>query len=445
MSRTSSTRLTPATLLFTSLMLFSMFFGAGNLIFPPMLGATTGTNFWPAICGFLGTAVLLPVLAIVAIVVTGSHLRDLASRAGRVVGLVFPILVYLSIGACYALPRTGAVSFSTAITPVTGWSGLGASAAFNAVFFGIALALSLNPAGLVDKLGKWLTPALIVLLLLLVVGSLLKNDPQPTAPSPDWQHAPAAHGLLEGYLTMDAVAGLAFGIIVISTLGAKTTKRSSVLSGTIISGAIAGTLLGVIYVGLGLVGRAMPDPSRFDDGASLLSAAAHDSMGFGGQLIFGLVVLLACMTTAVGLIAATSEFFETLLPGVRYRTWAIIFAISSFGIGTLGLKRVLSIAAPVIGFIYPIAVCFIVLAMLAAALRTRVTLSWTFTCAVWVTIVCSLIDTAVSLGANSLAPATSWLPFASVGLGWVIPAVVFAALGLCVDVVRAATAATPTA
>lgn len=126
----------------TALALFSMFFGAGNLIFPPMIAVQAGDNFWPAILGFLGTGALLPLLAVIAIALSGANVRDLAQRAGTVFGVVFPILAYLSIGAFYALPRTGAVSMETAITPLFGVEGIVASAIFNIIFFGIALALS---------------------------------------------------------------------------------------------------------------------------------------------------------------------------------------------------------------------------------------------------------------------------------------------------------------
>lgn len=142
------------TLLVTAFMLFSMFFGAGNLIFPPMLGVEAGTNFTPAMLGFLGTGVLLPVLGIIAIAISGDNLRDLAFRGGRIFGLVFPVVAYLAIGAFYALPRTGAVAYETALQPITGWDSVLASAAFNAVFFGVGLLLAWNPGSIVKNLGK---------------------------------------------------------------------------------------------------------------------------------------------------------------------------------------------------------------------------------------------------------------------------------------------------
>lgn len=143
-----------ATIVIASLMLFSMFFGAGNLIFPPMVGVSAGTNFWPAVLGFLAAGVLLPVLAIVAVSISGRSVRDLSSNGGALFGLVFSVMAYLAIGAFYALPRTGAVSMETAITPLLGWEGTMANGIFNVVFFLIALALSWKPNSIIDTLGN---------------------------------------------------------------------------------------------------------------------------------------------------------------------------------------------------------------------------------------------------------------------------------------------------
>ena len=164
----SSTSKPGATIVIASLMLFSMFFGAGNLIFPPMVGVSAGTNFWPAVLGFLAAGVLLPVLAIVAVAISGRSVRDLSSNGGALFGLVFSVMAYLAIGAFYALPRTGAVSMETAITPLLGWEGTMANGIFNIVFFLIALVLAWSPNTIIDTLGKFLTPALVALLLSLI-------------------------------------------------------------------------------------------------------------------------------------------------------------------------------------------------------------------------------------------------------------------------------------
>ena len=411
----------------TSLMLFSMFFGAGNLIFPPQLGVDAGTNFWPAIIGFLGAGVLLPVLGIIAIALSGHSVRDLASRAGRVFGLIFPILAYLSIGAFYALPRTGAVSFEMAVTPLTGWDSMLASGIFNFIFFGVALALSWNPNTISSTLGKYLTPVLVVLLALLIILALVNFDYAAGAPNEVYTDAPMAAGLIEGYLTMDAIAALAFGIVVISSLRYNGVKEGKPLAtAAIVAGLGAGVLLGAIYVGLGLIGQVIPDGGSYDNGALILASAANITMGTPGQVIFAAIVVLACLTTAVGLVTATSEFFNELLPGISYKTWAVIFAFASFAMATAGLDTVLSIAAPVIGFIYPPAIALIFIALIEPIFG-RGRFRWTYLLGVWVAVIWSALT---SFGVTALV---DWAPLQDAGLGWVLPTVVAVVIGLVID------------
>lgn len=438
MSQTETTgkQSKPMLIVVTALMLFSMFFGAGNLIFPPALGVQAGDNFWPAIIGFLGAGVLLPVLAIIAIALSGNNVRDLASRAGKIFGLVFPIVAYLSIGAFYALPRTGAVSFETAVTPLTGWEGVVASGIFNFIFFGVALLLAWNPNTIVSTLGKYLTPILVILLLVLIGLALFQFDYSAGAPNETYAEAPMPAGLLEGYLTMDAIAALAFGIVVISTLRYNgLSEGKPMVRGTIAAGLGAGALLVIIYVGLGMVGQVLPDAGSYENGAGILSGAANATMGYPGQVIFAAIVVLACLTTAVGLISATSEFFRTLVPGIGYKVWAVVFAFASFAMATMGLDTVLAIAAPIIGFIYPPAIALIFLALVEPLFRGRVFFYWTYRLAIWVAVIWSALTTFVDLdwGASFFSPIVSWAPMQDVSLGWVLPVVIAFVIGLVLD------------
>lgn len=434
---TSSSGSTTAVVV-TALALFSMFFGAGNLIFPPMIAVQAGDNFWPAILGFLGTGALLPLLAVIAIALSGANVRDLAQRAGTIFGVLFPVLAYLSIGAFYALPRTGAVSMETAITPLFGIQGILPAAIFNVIFFGIALALSWNPNTIMEKLGKFLTPALLILLVVMIVVALTKWRAEPATPSEDFASNPFTQGLLEGYLTMDSIAALAFSIVVISSLRFKGfTEGPKLVRGTIYAGAGAGILLALIYLGLGTIGRVIPDARKYDNGAALLSDASNLTLGTAGQIIFALIVLLACMTTAVGLITATAEYFSEQFAG-SYKTWAIIFTVMSTVIATQGLEFVMAIAAPVIGFLYPPAIALIFVTLIEPAFRSRTRFTWAFFLPIWVAVVWSAIETFISLGwgANALTPLVSWAPLQAEGLGWVVPVAVAFVIGLAVDFAR---------
>lgn len=435
----------------TSLMLFSMFFGAGNLIFPPVLGASAGENFAPALIGFLITGVALPIMAIFALARTGSDIRSLAGRGGAVFGVVFPALVYLSIGAFYAVPRTATVSYTMFATPVFGVDSQLSLVIFALIFFAVSLAICLNPSSIVDALGKFLTPALVLLLALLVVLSLFTLTADPAPATEDYASAPFVGGFLQGYFTMDSLAGLAFGIILVSSLKHKGLERGkSLMSGVAFASLIAGLLLALVYLGLGWMGRSIENGQGYEDGAALLSDAAHQVLGQAGAWIFGLIVLLACLTTAVGLLSATSEFFSRMVPAMPYRLWLMIFTVIGFLISTLGLSSVLAIAAPILGFLYPPAITLIILSVLEPLLvkplvSQAVTpaemgrrLSLTFKLALFASVIWAALMTLNSLGWGSsvIEQLIGWSPWHALDLGWVVPTLVLAVLGYILDFTR---------
>ncbi len=433
----SGQRSSSAVLIATSLTLFSMFFGAGNLIFPPIMGASAGTNVAPAMIGFLIGGVALPVISIITIALSGTDMRDLVNRAGKSFGLVFSVMVYLSIGAFYALPRTGAVSFSTAVAPIIGTKSLTASILFSLVFFGVAFYLCWNPGTIIDSLGKVLTPILLGLLVLLVFLCLASLPASHDAPTGEYSATPLAAGLLEGYMTMDSIAALAFGIIVVTSLGhtgggigAKVVRRTSTAA------IIAGSLLAVVYVGLGLIGHVIPNAQSYGDGATLLADAAQMTMGWPGQIVFGLIVLTACMTTAVGLITATSEFFHRLRPAISYRTWMIVFTIISFALASAGLDSVLAIAVPIITFLYPIAITVVFITIATHPLRLTTPALWTFRLGSWMAAAWSAATTLAHVGVatEGISSVLMWSPLQANQLGWILPTLIAALIGACIDV-----------
>ncbi|QDZ43033.1 branched-chain amino acid transport system II carrier protein [Corynebacterium sp. sy039] len=442
----------PSALVAISLMLFSMFFGAGNLIFPPVVGAGSGDNFLPATIGFLIGAVVLPVIAIIAVALSGRDIRDLSARGGTVFSVSFAVATYLAIGAFYAIPRTGAVSFSMSITPVFGLDSTLASVIFNVLFFGAALALAFNPTGLVDHLGKWLTPALLVLLGVLIVTAFFQLPGSSAIATEKFAQNPLAVGLHEGYMTMDSLSALTFGILVTSALRHAALENSSAISSREIEAAsgpsgiidaddikeptnlvrmstiaalISGSLLAAIYVGLAFIGHNIPDGQSFDDGAALLAQASYAMLGRPGQIVLGAIVLLACMTTAVGLLAATSEFFHRLLPRFSYRTWVISFSLISFIVASLGLSTVLTIAVPIISFLYPIAISIIFLTIVDK-LFPVLQLHYGFAFAVWTAAIFSALSIVVP-------HYVAWVPLSAMDLGWIIPVLLAAVIGTGVD------------
>ena len=345
-------------------------------------------------------------------------------------------MVYLSIGAFYALPRTGAVSFSTAVAPIIGTKSLTASIVFSFIFFAIAFYLCWNPGHIIDALGKVLTPILLGLLVLLVFLCLASLPASHDAPTGEYAATPLAAGLLEGYMTMDSIAALAFGIIVVTSLGhtgggigAKVVRRTSTAA------IIAGSLLGVVYVGLGLIGHVIPNAQSYSDGATLLADAAQMTMGWPGQIVFGLIVLTACMTTAVGLIAATSEFFHRLLPQVSYRAWMIVFTIISFVLSSAGLSSVLAIAVPIITFLYPVAITVVFVTIITHPMRLATSALWTFRLSAWMAAAWSAATTLAHVGVatDAFNSVLMLSPLQANQLGWILPTVVAALIGACVD------------
>ncbi|AKK03652.1 branched-chain amino acid transport system II carrier protein [Corynebacterium epidermidicanis] len=426
-----------STVIAASLMLFSMFFGAGNLIFPPMLGVQAGHGYGPAIIGFLITGAAIPVVAVIAVAITGNNVQDLARRGGPAFGLLFPVAVYLSIGCFYALPRTGVVSFSTAITPITGWDSTMAKVIFSAVFFGVSLWLAFNPDGLVDRLGKILTPMLVILLILLITLSFFNLGGTPGAASEKYAGNPLATGLVEGYLTMDSLAALAFGIVVVNSLKYKGFKEGgSLVRGVSMAGIVAGVLLALIYVGLGMVGQVIPEPSKYANGADLLTDAARLTMGEPGMIVFGAIVLLACITTSVGLIGATSEFFNHLMPGISYRTWAVVFSLIAMVISTMGLQTVLSIAGPIIGFLYPAAITLIALTLIEPLFGRRINMSFMLSLHVALIWAALMSFNSLGWGSDVIEPLISWSPMHKLDLGWALPTFVAFIIGLAIDFAR---------
>lgn len=427
--------------LVAALMLFSMFFGAGNLIFPPILGAESGENFMPALLGFLVTGVLLPILAIFALARSGTDLSSLAARGGRVFAVIFPVLVYLAIGAFYAVPRTATVSYALFMPPVFGIDSQIALIVYALIFFAITLAICIRPSKVVDTLGKYLTPALVFLLFLLVIVSFFKLHSAPAPATDTYQGTPLVTGFLQGYFTMDSLAGLVFGILLISSLEYKgLTKQNGLMKGIIASSLIAGLLLALIYVGLAWIGRTIENGQGYEDGAALLSAAAQQTLGTPGLFILGIIVILACLTTAVGLLSSTSEFFERLFPKITYVRWLVIFTVISFLISIMGLSTVLAIAGPILGFLYPSAITLIVLTLFEPFLEKPVgeRLNYTFRFALMMSVIWAALMTFNSLGWGSavIEPLIGWSPGAALDLGWVVPTLAATVVGYALDAVK---------
>ncbi len=417
-------------------MLFALFFGAGNLIFPAAMGQTAGANVYWALLGFCITGVGLPLLGIVAVGYSGCHdLREVASRVHPLYGLFYTVICYMAIGPCFAIPRTGTVSFEIAVRPFFGADPSAfALPVFLAIFLGIAFWLSSSPSKLVDRIGKFLTPALLVTLAILIVMSFVSpmGDFQAaTGPYKDPLGA-AVQGVLDGYNTLDAIASLVFATLVIGSVREIGFKDPKVVSAQVCkSGILAGILLAIVYIFIAKIGaESVSAIGMQETGAPVLAESAKIFFGNAGAMLLAVIVLLACLTTAVGLLTCCAAFFLELTGKLTYVSWVGLFTIISYLIGLFGLKTIIVSTIPVLMFIYPPCVALIALIFLHKFFGGRQCVyAWTMGFTLVMAFVNGLETAGVKMDALEEV-LRAWVPFHAQGLGWIPFAVVGFVIGL---------------
>ena len=305
-------------------MTFALFLGAGNIIFPPSVGLAAGEFQWSAALGFLLTGVGLPLLGVVALALVGGGLDTLTKPIGKVAGTLMGLSIYLTIGPFFATPRTATVSFEVGMAPFTG-NTPGALLAFTVAYFALVMVLSLFPGKLMDNIGKIITPALLAVLAVLGVAAFVApvGDIAAVAAA-DYASAgkALAQGFVQGYQTMDALASLVFGIVIVATIkAAGVTDTRLHTRYTIYAGLIAALGLGLVYVSLVYLGGmsgSVIEPGT--SGVQILNYYVNTTFGTSGIFLLAAVILLACLTTGVGLVSACSAYFSELL-GVNTAPW----------------------------------------------------------------------------------------------------------------------------
>ena len=423
-------------------MLFGMFFGAGNLIFPVHMGQEAGSNVFWANIGFLLTGVGLPFLGILAIGVSNSNgLHDLASRVNPCYATILTILLYITIGPAFALPRTATVSYEIGLAPHigAGYQAMGL-AVFTLIFFVVAAIFSLNSSKILIWIGKILNPLFLLFLALLIFISFYSPMGEVTSAVVHSSYTNNAFfkGFTEGYNTMDALASLAFGIIVVQTLkglGLKNPKE--IAMGTLKAGFVSVILMAIIYTCLSYLGAT--SVAKFElsaNGGIALAQVADYYFGSMGSILLAVIVTLACLKTAIGLITACSETFHELYPNsLSYKGFVYLFTIVGYLVGNVGLTQIITLAIPVLMFLYPLAITLILLAFLSPLFAHR---QIVYKITTWFTLIAACGDAlnAVPAGVKSLAVVQDilsvyqYLPFFSLGMGWVVPALIGFIVGL---------------
>lgn len=427
-------------LLVVSVMLFALFFGAGNLIFPPFLGQNAGRDTLPAMAGFLATAVILPVLGVV-VVARFDGLERLGQQVDKRFALVFTVLIYISIGPGLGIPRAASVPFEMAVAPYLP-EGANASlwmAGYSLVFFLVALWLCLNPGKLVNRIGRGLTPALLTLLALLFVCFLFRGETEVAAPQDSYAAAPFLKGFTEGYNTMDTIAALNFGLVISTTLGSfGLREKRDRMRYTILAGVLAGAILVLVYAMLSYMGMCSSGVYAVqENGAWTLRCIVYQVFGSTGAVLLAAIFTLACLTTCVGLINSISQYFSMLFKKVSYRAWVYIITFFSFLICNLGLNMILSISVPILNAIYPVSIVLILLGLSHDLWkRNRFVYPMTVLGTAVVSTLYALSDVGVPLGA--LETALHKLPLYKLGFGWLCVAGGMLAASLVVGLVSGA-------
>ena len=426
--------------------LFGMFFGAGNLIFPVHLGQLAGRNVLPAMAGFIITAVGIPILGVAAIGNTHSDgLQALADKVGRRYSYFFTCLLYLTIGPFFAIPRCATTSFTTGIAPLLSGriSDAAALVVFSLIFFALVLFLSLRPGNITFWIGKIINPVFLLFLAVLVFSALLHPGTAASAVEPDsaYQSGALFAALVEGYGTMDAIAGLAFGIIVIDVIRQMGIKEDAAIAKDVIrSGILTGLLMALIYILTILMGaqsRGLFEISE-NGGIALAQISGH-YLGNAGSLILAVTITFACLKTSIGLVTSCAETFVRMFPHtLSYNAWAILFTVFSFGISNIGLSSIINYSIPVLMLIYPPAISLILLALCGNLFQHDRRIYLSVTAFTWAAAIFDFfktlppaVQTALHLD-QAVAAARTILPFFDLNLGWVLPALIGLAVGfLC--------------
>ena len=435
--------------------LFGMFFGAGNLIFPVHLGQMAGRNALPAIIGFIITAVGIPILGVAAIGVTHSDgLQTLSGKVGKGYGIFFTCLLYLTIGPLFAIPRCATVSFTTGITPL-----LGADSPerlylllFSAVFFAFVLFFSLRPGKITVWIGKIINPLFLFFFAVLMLAALLAPGAAVSAVEPVEAYRSDAFfpALIEGYGTMDAIAGLAFGIVVIDVIRRMGVDNDDAIAEDVLSsGLLTGALMALIYVVSIVVGaqsRGLFELSE-NGGIALTQIAGH-YLGGVGLFILAFTITFACLKTSIGLVTACAETFSKMTNGkISYRSWAILFTVFSFAVSNIGLSAIIEYSIPMLMLIYPPAIALILLAFLGKFFAHDRTVYIATMIGTWAAAIFDCMKTlpapvqaALHLDAP-IAFAAAHLPLFDKNLGWLLPAVIGFAASMAIRASRRQTPA----
>lgn len=422
------TTLKPSQILSISLLLFAVFFGAGNMIFPPLLGLSSGENMWVSISGFVITDVGLSLLAIVAVALAGGSFNNLASRVHPKFAAVLAIIIYLSIGPLFVIPRTGSVSYEIGIAPLfqDQWYSM---LLFSLIFFTIVYFLSLNPSKLVDHIGKILTPILLGIIAVMATKAILSPAGTPIPPVGDYKEIPFFKGFLEGFLTLDAIGALVLSTIVVNAIRQNgVEEKKSIAKYTILCGSIAAFFLTIVYFLLGYIGASNGNLGQFENGGQLLATIMYQLFGTSGNILLSIAIIFACLTTAIGVVSAFANYFTNVLTNVSYKKLVLYVCIFSFIVSNLGLSLLIKITLPVLIILYPITIILIFVSFIDKYTKRKPSVYIGAMIAAFIISCIHALDN-VGMMPHAITSIASTIPFYKLGIGWIVPAIIGGIVG----------------
>ena len=405
--------------------LFSIFFGAGNLLFPPYLGLVSGQDWFISFLGFIIGDAGLALLVIVVAAKNKGILDEILVRGGKKLARFIGCAAILCIGPFLAIPRTAATTFEMSILPFMPNLGTAGSVIFSIIFFVATYFLTIKSTRVLDIIGKFLTPVLLLSLLALIIKGVI-TPIGPMSPDHMIDRSLFSEGLSQGYLTMDALGASAMAGIMISTLVSKGyTDTKDQISMTIKAGFVAGIALSIVYGGLCYLGATMSTIHDINTSQALLVVAATEGIfGTPGKVLLAIMVLFACLTTSIGLTSSAGRYFEDTTDGrLSYEKIVTAICIFSAVVSTFGVNKIIQISIPILQTIYPVMIILVVLTIFTKQIKN----DNTFKGAAYFTFVASILSVA-----NSLTGAFEFinvLPLTSLGLGWIVPGLIGAVVG----------------
>ncbi|WP_296186934.1 branched-chain amino acid transport system II carrier protein [Pseudomonas sp. UBA1879] len=403
-------------------MTFALFVGAGNIIFPPIVGLQAGPHVWMAALGFLVTAVGLPVVTVAALAKVGGAMDALSSPIGKVAGTLLAAVCYLSVGPLFATPRTATVSFEVGLAPLTGESPL-ALFLYSLVYFLLVFWVSLYPGRLLDTVGRFLAPLKIIALAVLGIAAFALPAGDVGTAQPAYVAAPFSQGFINGYLTMDTLGALVFGIVIVNAIRSRGVESPRLITRyAIIAGLIAGVGLALVYISLFRLGSGSHAvAANATNGAAVLHAYVQHTFGTLGSGFLAVLISLACLVTAVGLTCACAEYFSRVLP-LSYKTLVILLAAFSLLVSNLGLTKLIQFSIPVLTAIYPPCIALVALSFCKDFWQAQ---GRVVAPVMLVSLLFGTVDAIKGAGFGEYLPdAMAHLPLSEQGLAWLIPSLI---------------------